>query len=94
MTMREGGIIMYRTKATVGITQDYHDRWDYIVQDQKERWDYKGSCGQAGLVRRKKRDGIRQIYRTEIIRQEQEDRQDHDKIKHAGQDLVDRWGWM
>jgi hypothetical protein len=39
VTMRTGGIILYRIKATDGITQD---RRDYTVQDQEEIWDYKG----------------------------------------------------
>jgi t-SNARE complex subunit (syntaxin) len=45
MTMRTGGIILYRIKTVDGTTQD---RRDYIVQDQEEIWNYKGSCGHAG----------------------------------------------
>jgi hypothetical protein len=44
--MRTDGIILYRTKATDGITQSYEDNQDYIVQ--------------AGLNRTKRTDEIRQ----------------------------------
>jgi hypothetical protein len=64
-------------------TQDYGDIRDYIVQDQKERVDYQGSCGQAGLNRTKRTDGIGQNPQD---RQEQRDKQDHTRC-------IDRINW-
>jgi hypothetical protein len=40
MTKRTGGIIMYKTKQTEGITQDHEDRLDYT-----------GPRGEIGLQR-------------------------------------------
>jgi hypothetical protein len=67
MIKRTGGIILYKTKRTIGITQDHEDRLDYTrprgeIGLQRIMW--TGKSSRANKTDRINRtDKIRQNYR-------------------------------
>jgi hypothetical protein len=65
MTKRTGGIIMYKTKRTEGITQDHEDRLDYT--GPRGEIGYKGSCG-CWLGKSSRANKTGRINRTDKIR--------------------------